>query len=297
VASRSSHRPARVAALRSVLVCLMSAWPPALGAQTLTIVAEPRLSWAADRIRAVNLEQLAAALARAGLDPPPEITVTLVGTEEERARTVPEWVAGFAVPPRDIVNFPERASGYPYDSTETVVAHEIAHLALDARAGGRALPRWFHEGVAVSIEAGWGLADQARLLAAVVSAPEIEDVRRLFASGTRPDSTAAYLLATALVDDISRRHGSGTIGAVASRVAQNVPFDRAFTEVTGESVEVATALAWEPYRRWTRWVAFALDPASIWTLILALAAVAFVARRRRRARRRRQWDDEEVSAS
>ena len=65
---------------------------------------------------------------------------------------MPDWIAGLAFGDRDI--FPVRVLSYPYDSIESVVRHEVVHLALNARAGRGELPRWFHEGVATSVDAG-----------------------------------------------------------------------------------------------------------------------------------------------
>ena len=55
---------------------------------------------------------------------------------------------------RTIVVFPARAGAYPYDSLESVVWHEVVHLALSAPAGNQS-PRWFHEGVAMSVDKGY----------------------------------------------------------------------------------------------------------------------------------------------
>jgi hypothetical protein len=259
----------------------------------LTVDAPPSLEWAADRVTGAEWSQLGEALVSSGLTLPATIQVTLIAEDDARAARMPRWIVGIALAPSRIAIFPERTAAYPYGSLESVVRHEVAHLALSARAGGQDLPRWFHEGVAVAVEGGWGLTDQVRLLGAIVSEPPIEEVGRLFGTGEQPDSVRAYLLATALVEDIRRRHGAGLPGAVAARVASGVPFARAFVLETGETVDEATASAWGGYLRWTNRILLFVNPASVWTAILMLAATAFVAQRRRRARRRRQWDEED----
>ena len=299
-ASRTNAARSR-AATRRVAACLLSglllAGARPTKAQTLTVSGPPVLAWAAARIEAIDRDSLARALARAGLNMPSNIRVTLLADGDPRASGLPTWVLGVALPPSDVVILPQRAPTYPYNSLESVIRHEVAHLALAERAGGRSLPRWFHEGVAVSIEAGWGLTDQARLVGAIISQPGIGDVRRLFRSGEEPDSARAYMLATALVDDLRRRHDPSVIGAIASDVARGSSFDRAFTTGTGDTVAAATAQAWGAYLRWTRWFFMLVSPSSVWTGILALALLAFVAQRRRRIRRRRQWDDEDAEAT
>jgi hypothetical protein len=161
------------------------------------------------------------------------------------------------------------------------------------RAGGRPLPRWFHEGVAMSIEGGWDVGRSARLLFATLNEPAITDLTRLFESEAQPATELAYLLAGALVADMRETHGAGAPGAIAARVGAGVPFGRAFQQETGETPDEAAARTWRAHRRWTAWLSYLLTPGAIWIVILALACAAFVARVVRRARQRRRWEEED----
>jgi hypothetical protein len=274
---------------------ILAGVPWATAAADLTLVAPPSLAAAAERVREVDLPQLARRLARAGLTLPARLDVTLIPEPDPRARDVPRWIVGLASGQHDIVVFPQRVLPYPYDSLESVVRHEIAHLALTERAGGNTLPRWFHEGVAVSVDSGWGTSGQLRLLVAMLADPATGDLARLFASNTQPESVLGYGLSVALVADVQRRHGAGVPGAIAARVAAGMSFDRAFEAETGERPDAAAARAWAAFRTWTRWVPAVTSTSTLWAAILALAFVAYRARLRRRVRRRRQWDEEEGS--
>ena len=265
----------------------------ALLALNIVVSAPASLESEAARIRAIDGRALEAALASAGLRPPPSVTVTLIPESDPIARQVPSWVAGRAFGDSDVVIFPLRVTRYPADSLEGVMQHEVVHLALFIEAGGHPLPRWFHEGVATSVEAGWGMADQGRLLFAALSEPTIDDVGELFRSEAQPDTTAAYLLAAALVNDLRERHGIDVPGRVARRVAAGEAFDRAFVRETGETADAAAAEAWATYRQWTTWVPAVAQASAVWTLILALAFLAYIARRRRRARLHKRWEEEE----
>jgi hypothetical protein len=287
----TGKRPAAVAVFVSLL-CLaigLAAQPAA----HVTVDAPPALKADASRIARIDLERLGDALRRAGLELPPRVQVTLILDEDPRAQRVPRWYAGLANGD-DIIIFPERVSSYPYDSIETVFQHELVHVALDARAAGQPLPRWFHEGTATAVESGWSVADRVRLLAAAATEPAVEDVARLFESPAEPQTTHAYRLAAALMDELRRAHGAALPGRIAAEVARGVPFDRAFASQTGVTPNEAARDAWRSYRRWTSWVPAVTDPASTWSLILGLAFVAFFVRLWKRARRRRQWDEEET---
>ena len=262
----------------------------------LTVDAPASLAPVAERVRRLDREPLARALARAGLELPPQIRVTLIDEDDARARAVPPWIVGFAFGQRDVVIFPGRIGQYPYDSLESVVWHEVVHLALSAQGGDRALPRWFHEGVAMSIERGWGVTSQARLLLAAGGNVDLVGLERLFNAGAEPESASAYLLAAALVSDLQRRHGSAVPGAIVDRVAGGADFADAFVLETGDTPDEAAARAWQVYRRWTGWIPTVTSTFSLWIGIMVLAVVAYLVVRHRRSRRRRQWDEEELNA-
>lgn len=264
------------------------------GELDLTVEAPASFAPAADRVRRIDREPLAQALARVGLTIPPQIRVTLITEDDQRARAIPAWIVGLASGQRDIAIFPERIGAYPHDSLETVVWHEVVHLALAAQADNRPLPRWFHEGVAMSVERGWGVTSQVRFLLAAGSSGDLGDIERLFGAGTQPESASAYLLAAALVSDLQQRHGAALPGAIVDRVAHGVGFADAFVLETGETPDEAAARVWQIYRRWTSWIPVVTSAFSVWIGIFLLAAVAFLVTRRKRWQRRRQWDREEL---
>jgi hypothetical protein len=284
------YRRARVA---FVIAILAPAAAPAYGQWTVRVDAPASLQPQADRLKAVDADALARALEHGGLSLPTTVSVTLIPDDDPRARATPDWYVGLASGTRDIAIFPGRVAAYPYDSLESVFRHEVVHLALNARAGGRPLPRWFHEGIAVAIESGWGVADRLRLVAAAFSEPRLDDLSRLFRSDARSETMQAYLLAAALVDELRRSHGAALPGRIAARVAAGEPFDAAFASETGESPPQAAARAWRSYRRWTNWMPYATSASAVWSLILALAFVAFGVRLWQRRERRRRWPDDE----
>jgi len=261
----------------------------------VTVHAPPTLEAIAQRVRRIDFAPLERSLATAGLPMPARISVTLIPRDDPRATATPPWIVGLAAGTSHVVIFPDRVGPYPHDSLETVVRHEIVHLALNTRAAGRPLPRWFHEGTAVTLESDWSTRDEMRLLLAALDPPSIADIGRLFASDAPPDTAQAYLLAAALSDEIRRRHGSQVPGTIAGHVAAGLPFAAAFEAATGESVDDAAARAWRGYRQLSRWVPVITSPFAVWSLILAMATVAFVVRVRRRRARRLRWDAEETA--
>ncbi|MGE0703187.1 MAG: hypothetical protein AB7F99_03290 [Vicinamibacterales bacterium] len=268
-------------------------WSSPLAQWNLHVETPPALAASARAIENVDPEPLTQALERAGLRLPETVHVVLIANGDRRAERTAPWIVGQAFGVSDLVIFPERVSSYPYDSLETVFRHELVHLALSSAAGEGDLPRWFHEGVATSIESPWGVDDSARLLLAAAGGPDVAEVSRLFRSDNRPETTTAYLLAAALVDDVRRRHGADLPGLIATDVAGGLSFDAAFAQHTGETPDQAATVAWATYRRLSTWLPFVTSVNAVWTLILGLAFLAFVMRLRQRALRRRRWDEED----
>lgn len=269
----------------------------ALIALQLIVHAPPALTADAGRIREVDVTRLEEALKQAGLPEPAHVQITLIPDDDPDAGRVPSWIVGLALGERDVVIFPNRVLAYPYDSFESVVRHEVVHLALNTAAGDARLPRWFHEGVATSVDSGWSMGARLQLLLAMLAKPDIAQLTRLFASESASDTTHAYLLSALLVDDLRERYGAAVPGAIAKRVWSGASFAEAFRLETGVTPDAAAAEAWAGYRRWTAWVPAVTSPSAAWVLILLLAFLASIAQRRRRARRRRQWDQDESGPS
>ena len=260
---------------------------------SLEVTAPPTLASAAERLRTMDQQTLVRSLTAADLPLPAQARVTLVEDADPRVRRIPSWVVGLASGTEQVLIFPQRIGAYPYGSLESVLRHELVHLSLNIRANDRPLPRWFHEGTAVKLEAGWSGGDELRLLLAALDPPSMADLSRLFASDSYPDTTQAYLLSGALVDEIVDRHGPEAIGRIAEGVGLGLPFEDAFTRATGESLDEAAARAWAGYRQLSRWVPVVASPSAAWLLILALACLAFVIQWRRRRAQRQRWDEED----
>lgn len=286
----------RMSLLRLVVAVALAAATPA-AAQELTVEAPASLSAVAERIRRVDQQQLASDLTNAGLELPPAIRVTLIAEDDPRARATPRWIVGLASGTEDIVIFPARVGSYPYDSLESVLRHEIVHLALTARAGDGPLPRWFHEGVAVAVGTGWSLGSDLRLLLGSADDGGIAVLTRLFESDSQLANAQAYRLAAVVIADVRQRHGPGAPGAIAAHVARGVPFTRAFEIEAKDTPDATASRVWSQYRRWAAWLPALTSGSAMWGAILFLAFIAFVARRRARSRRRRQWADDDPFAS
>jgi hypothetical protein len=285
--------------LLSLLIAVgpQSSNPPSV--PQLNIEAPPlndELAAARARLESFDPTRLRGVMRLVGLsDPGPAIHVVLASESSEWARQVPPSTAGFAVGEESlVVLFPSRSLTYPYDSLEDVLHHEVAHVLITRAAGGKPLPRWFQEGLAMAAERSWGLEDQARLFQELtfVEPTPLDKVDALFMQdeGAR---IRAYTLAGAFVRDLIRQHGSSAPAQLLARMAAGASFDDAFEQVMGRSLPDEEAAFWNRHRFWTRWGPFFTTADALWMIVTLLALYAIFRRRQQRAALRRKWEEEE----
>jgi hypothetical protein len=249
----------------------------------LAIRATPELAAVARRLERLDTDKLTTVMRIVGLDEAgPAIAVMLVPEDAPVAARTPSWIAGFADSERGvIVIFPERAPPYPYDSLEALLHHEVAHVLISRAAPHAAIPRWFHEGLAMTLERTWGLRDRSELALALVGGRRpLSTIEADFASEAR--AARAYGIAGAFVRDLIGRHGTTLPARLLAALDRGDSFDAAFAMVTATSLSEAERQFWQD-GWWYRVVPLATSSLALWIGVVFLA----VAARRRRAARRR----------
>ena len=222
------------------------------------------------------------------------IRVILAPENSELARSVVPWISGFAVAESNlVVMFPARSPGYPDNTLEDVLRHEVAHVLI-WRAAGRPVPRWFNEGLAMEVERERRFQDQTQLLYQLLTGGQIDlqQLDRLF-SGRQNDKTRAYALSGALVHDLVQRHGPTACREILIRVHQGTPFEIAFGTVTGNTPAQTESEFWRRQRIWTSWVPIVTSSTILWSAVTMLAILAIYVRRRRNRQMEEEWAKEE----
>ena len=225
----------------------------------------------------------------------PVIRVVLAEEGSDLARGVSPWIAGFAVSDRDlVVLFPFRSPSYPNNTLEDVLRHEVAHVLIGRAAGGRPVPRWFNEGLAMAAERDRRFKDETQLLyqLATGSRTSLEELDRLFAGG-QSEQTRAYALAGALVQDLLRQHGQAVAREILMRVRNGRPFEAAFTDVAGTTPASAASDFWSRQRFWTTWLPIVSSTTTLWLAVTMVALLAIYRRWRRNLEIEKKWEDED----
>jgi hypothetical protein len=290
----------RVAAALLVLVLVLAtAGAPAQPPPALAIDAPPALAAARARLEGFDLRPLSTIVRVVGLGAPgPPIRVVLAGDDSDWARQVPSWTAGFAVGEAGlIVLFPSRSPRYPHDTLEDVLRHEVAHVLITRAAGGRPVPRWFHEGLAVAVERPWALEDRARVASALMFGPRLglDAIGALF-DGSQSAQSRGYALSAAVVRHMIGTYGASAPADILREIASGRPFDLAVTRVTARPVPAFEDAFWADQRTWTRWVPLITSSTVLWLGIIGLGVLAVRRRRLRAAGIRSRWAEEEAVA-
>jgi hypothetical protein len=225
------------------------------------------------------------------------IHIILAPENSELARSVLPWISGFAVPESNlVVMFPARSPGYPDNTLEDVLRHEVAHVLIWRASAGRPLPRWFNEGLAMEVERERRFQDQTQLLYQLLTGGRIDlqQLDRLF-SGGQNDQTRAYALSGAFVHDLFQRHGQTACKEILMRVHQGTPFEIAFGAATGNTPLQAASEFWRRQRIWTAWVPIVTSSTTLWLAVTMLAILAIYVRRRRNRKMEEEWAKEDES--
>ena len=263
----------------------------------LIVEAPPELRAEAQAVRRVDQRRYEAAARLTGLrEPQPPVRVVLAPEGSPPATAVPEWISGYAYGSLGrVVLLPERTPSYPDGSLDELLLHELTHVLVARAAGGRAVPRWFNEGLAMMAGGPWSLEDRTRLTLAMVRGSErtLSEIDTLFA-GRPGEVRLAYAISGALVRDIVLQHGRPAPRRILAAVGHGSTFPEAFREATGVSLPGAVRSFWQRHSFWYRWVPILGSSFTLWLFIVLLAFVAWWRKRRKVAALRRAWEAEEA---
>jgi len=272
----------------------------------LRISAPPELAAVQKKLEAIDARRFRDIAETVGLTVQgPPIRVVLVPETSDVARRMDPWIAGFASigeGPEEkdemVVLFPERTPSYPNSSLEDVLRHEVAHVLIGRASAQRPIPRWFNEGLAMSVERGWRLQDEGQLVyqLAVGSRTSLDGLDRMF-SGEQPEVTRAYVLSGALVHDLLQRHGAGISAEILRRMNEGASFEHAFTEAVGLTPSAAEAEFWMRQYTWAAWLPTLTSTTTLWFVVTALALLAIVRRIMKNRAIEKKWAEEGIGES
>jgi len=220
---------------------------------------------------------------------PVNIVFYRISEERKTGIRLPEWGGGGALGTDSIVMPVDRQSAFYAADVKRIILHEMAHIAL-ARAYGRLrIPRWFHEGVAMTLAGDISFEQQLQLSRAIllqklVPLDSMEALNRF----SRWRAEVAYSQCHFAVNFLVSTYGLDLLPELLAESQKKRRFESACVKVFGlTTAELQKLLAKEMGVRYR--ILFIIgDYSLVWGGIFLLAVVAFVVTRvRKRARLRK----------
>ncbi|MFV8753642.1 peptidase MA family metallohydrolase [Nannocystaceae bacterium ST9] len=154
------------------------------------------------------------------------------------ATDMPVWVSGVAHPPRGEIAIAIHDPDGSRSDLDTLLRHELVHVALFRASEGAELPRWFHEGVAESIANEVDLLRAEALASAVfgVGVPPIGELEASF-HGDAKQASVAYAASRDFATWLRYHDADGSqFRQLFSQLRMGRGFETAVADAYGESL-------------------------------------------------------------
>lgn len=265
------------------------AYPPAATERVQSVVRD------ADAIKA----ELTAALGQHVLS---RVSVRIAPTVAEMARLAPsdapppEYASGVAYHGLHLVLLSMLAPrGAEAVDLDEVFRHELAHVALEDAVGGKHVPVWFNEGLAIYLSGERAPARLQTLWSATLSGTllPLSDIDRSFPRDNF-EVSIAYAESADFMRFLRRDADRLRFAAMIDRVRSGQAFERAIAEAYGSDLR-RLEFEWrgELERRFSV-IPVLTGGGVIWVIVVGALVVAYVRRRRRTKAILSRWEREEA---
>jgi len=268
----------------------------------ITVVFRPEDARPAGRVLEIAVSRGSSVAQRAGLAELGHVTIYVASTGDEfRALTyggVPDWGAGCAFPDRGIIVLRNPVTAPNPLHMEDVVAHEIAHIAAGRILSGVHVPRWFHEGIAMTLAGEWRLPRSSALAGAGPGGVVIPlaELGVAFPAGA-DDAMLAYSESFYAVRFLMEQAGQATPAEILSGVAAAGSFESGLMALAGRSLADFERDAVASFEKRFGWGVFLTRWNVLFAVLALLLLVGGGARLVRWRRLLREWEAEERGRS
>jgi hypothetical protein len=226
------------------------------------------------------------------------ITVIYYSRSDERKLGVrlPEWGGGGAIG-RDTIIVPTDRFPLADMDIGRVTVHELVHIALERAYGRVRIPRWFHEGLAMTLSGELSFEEQTALSRAVFSKrllalDSIERVNRFNVSGAMLAYSESHLAVAFMID----KYSIDGIPELLDSVRALGRFDSALYKVFGFTAQEYDRTVQNYIVDKYQFVFLMGDTYLFWVPGALLVVAGFFAIKIRNRRRKREMEEEEKMA-
>jgi hypothetical protein len=178
-----------------------------------------------------------------------------------------------------------------------VTVHELVHIALERAYGLLRIPRWFHEGLAMTLSGELSFDEQLTLSRAIFTKKlmpldSIERVNRFDAFGAALAYSESHLAVAYMID----KYGIDGIPELLNEVRAAGKFDTSLFTVFGFAPQEYDRMVHNYIIERYRFLFFFSDTYLFWMLGAFLVIAGFIAVRIRIRKREKQMEEEENAA-
>jgi hypothetical protein len=166
------------------------------------------------------------------------ITVYVADSEKDfKSQTggnFPDWGIGYAVFEHNLIVI-KSPDHFRYNkSLGQLLSHELAHLFLEKKAGGKDLPRWMEEGFAMQKSHEWQIGQDLSVVRALFTR-SIFPLSGIEGLNSFPESKAqlSYTLSFLAISYFFKEYGERTLADLVNYISQGKTWDDAFMLTTG----------------------------------------------------------------
>ncbi len=227
---------------------------------------------------------------------PTRIVIHVHGSQASFARQMdilgaPSWADGLALPRSGQIHIKSPALLAGVAEFDHVLSHELMHLHLATTMGGRSLPLWLEEGLAVLLsgESGWRRGSAMARGVLMGQLPSLAELADHFPAD-HADAAEAYAVSYFFVSWFLENYGDKAMRDVISGLGQGLTTTAAFRRATGISLAKLEKQFNDAMEDRFSWFGLLADSGVFWSVIAVLAALALIIAYRRQKNRRRTMD-------
>jgi hypothetical protein len=207
---------------------------------------------------------------------------------------LPEWGGGGAIGQDSIIIPIDKPFAFYPDDFLRITLHELVHIALARAYRNIRIPRWFHEGMAMSLSGELSfdegvILSRALATSSLISLDSIEYVNRF----SQPKAQVAYCQSHFAVQYLTKLYGYEMLPELLDSAIAIRQFDTACVKVFGLTVDEFETIVKNEMMLKYRYVFLFSDYSFFWLLAVVLAMIAFILTMFRNHKRRRILEEEE----
>ncbi|TFH54253.1 MAG: hypothetical protein E4G91_11405 [Candidatus Zixiibacteriota bacterium] len=229
---------------------------------------------------------------------PDTLTIAIVETQQQfdslTGGRMPDWSAGAAVPARDLILLRRPMMNQYPGSLSDLLEHELAHIALHNRVGGKYLPRFIDEGFASWFAGEWTFTNittvaAAQLTRSILPLQKIDDVNSFHQAQANLAYSQSYLVVFYIYQrfgelgflDLLDAFAAGKGVSDAFRIALGVSFwdfELSYRQFLANNYTVFTILS---------------DTMGFWIILAVVVIIGYLMVRKRKKDVLDRWKEEE----